>query len=51
MRQEVISTVKNEMNNLGQGDLPTKGTSTNKAEKKKSSSEAMTRKKGISNDR
>jgi len=44
MRQEVISTVKNEMNSLGQV-LPTKGTNTHTAEKKKSYSEAVARKK------
>jgi len=44
MRQEVISTVKNEMNSLGQV-LPTKRTSTQKAEKKKSYSKAVARKK------
>jgi len=43
MRQEMISTVKNEMNSLGQA-LPTKETSTHKAEKK-SYSEAVERKK------
>jgi len=41
MRQEVMSTVKNKMNSLGQA-LPT---SIHKAEKKKSYSEAVSRKK------
>jgi len=44
MRQEVITTVKNEVNSLNQA-MPTKGTNTQKTEKKKSYSDAVARKK------
>jgi len=44
MRQEMITTVKNEVNSLGQ-TMPTKGTNTQKTEKKKSYSDAMAKKR------
>jgi len=44
IRQEVITTVKNEVNSLGQA-MPTKGTNTHKTETKKSYSDGVARKK------